>query len=154
MILIGLCYAFGLCHSFKSCALPPSLLSHALFLSPQCCLYNLLEGQPENSWSLGEKCYIISNLSRYSSLHLSCFLQYVHQPPRASDRHTIPARSPSVDGIPSRAIRFPRIMFATLGVSPAGRLGSNPYHHSPKFTIIPLDQISTPLLRNIWSVAS
>ena len=48
---------------------------------PQCCLYNLLEGQPENSWSLGEKCYIISNLSRYSSLHLPCFLQHVqHQP--------------------------------------------------------------------------
>ena len=34
LILIGLCYAPGLCHSFKSCALPPSLLFHALFLSP------------------------------------------------------------------------------------------------------------------------
>ena len=34
LILIGLCYALGLCHSFKSCALPPSLLFHALFLSP------------------------------------------------------------------------------------------------------------------------
>ena len=34
LILIGLCYAFVLCHSFKSCALPPSLLFHALFLSP------------------------------------------------------------------------------------------------------------------------
>ena len=58
------------------CPLPSYLM---LFSCPQCCLYNLLEGQPENSWSLGEKCYIISNLSRYSSLHLSCFLQYVHQ---------------------------------------------------------------------------
>ena len=34
MILIGLCYALGLCHSFKSCALPPSLLFQALLLSP------------------------------------------------------------------------------------------------------------------------
>ena len=64
------------------------------------------------------------------------------EPPRAGDRHTIPARSPSVDGIPSRAIRFPRIMFATLGVSPAGHLGPKLYHLSPKVTNIPLDQIS------------
>ena len=34
LILIGLCYALGLCHSFKSCALLPSLLFHALVLSP------------------------------------------------------------------------------------------------------------------------
>ena len=34
MILIGLHYTFVLCNSFKSCALPPSLLFHALFLSP------------------------------------------------------------------------------------------------------------------------
>ena len=34
LIFIGLCYAFVLCHSFKGCALPPSLLFHALFLSP------------------------------------------------------------------------------------------------------------------------
>ena len=34
LILIGLCYALGLCHYFKSCALSPSLLFHALFLSP------------------------------------------------------------------------------------------------------------------------
>ena len=34
LILIGLCYALGLCHYFKSCALPPSILLHALFLSP------------------------------------------------------------------------------------------------------------------------
>ena len=32
--LIGLCYVLGLCHFLKSCALPPSLLSHALFVSP------------------------------------------------------------------------------------------------------------------------
>ena len=34
LILICLCCALGLCHSFKSCALPPSFLFHALFLSP------------------------------------------------------------------------------------------------------------------------
>ena len=34
MILIGLHYTLVLCHSFKVCALPPSLLFHALFLSP------------------------------------------------------------------------------------------------------------------------
>ena len=34
MILIGLHYALVLCHSFKGCALPPSLLFHAPFLSP------------------------------------------------------------------------------------------------------------------------
>ena len=83
LILTGLCYALGLRHSAKSRALSPLLLFHALFLSPhlclQCCLYNLLEGQPENSWPLGEKCCIISNLSRYSGLHLPCFLQHVQQ---------------------------------------------------------------------------
>ena len=34
MILIGLHYTLVLCHSFKGCALPSSLLFHALFLSP------------------------------------------------------------------------------------------------------------------------
>ena len=48
-------------------------------LDPQCCLYNLLEGQSENSWPMGEKYCIISNHSRYSSLHLPCFLQLVQQ---------------------------------------------------------------------------
>ena len=55
LILISLCNALGPCHSFKSCALRPSLLLHAVFLSPQCCLgsqcclYNLLNGQTEDS---------------------------------------------------------------------------------------------------------
>ena len=43
-------------------------------------------------------------------------------------------------------------MFATLGVSPVRPLDPNSYHPSPKVTNIPLDQISTPLLWNIWSV--
>ena len=75
------------------------------------------------------------------------------EPARVGDRHTVPAGSPSVGGISSRAIGLPWIMFATLGFSPAGHLGPNPYHPSPKVTNIPPDQISTPLLWNIWSVA-
>ena len=128
-------------------------------LGPQCCLYNLLEGQPENSWPLGAKYCIIFNPSWYSGLHFPCFLQHAQQqhlsePTRSGDRHTMPARTPSVGGIPSRAIGLLGVMFATLGVSPAGRLGPNPYHPSPKVSNIPLDQISTPFLRNIQSVAS
>ena len=80
-------------------------------------------------------------------------IAFLSEPARVGDRHTMPARSPSV-GIPSKAIGLPRIMSATLGVSPAGRLGPNPYHPSPKVTNIPADQTSTPLLWNIWSVAS
>ena len=72
---------------------------------------------------------------------------------RAGDRHTMPATSRSV-GIPLRAIGLSGIMFATLGVSLADCLGPNPYHSSPKFANVPPDQISTPLLWNIWSVAS
>ena len=48
-------------------------------------------------------------------------------PAGVGDRHTIPARSPSVGGIPSRAIGLPGTMFITLGVSPAGCLVPNPY---------------------------
>ena len=65
----------------------------------------------------------------------------------------MPTRSPSV-GISSKAIRLTGVMFATLGVGPAGRLGPNPYDPSPKVTIIPKDQISSSLLWSIWSVAS
>ena len=93
--------------------------------SPQCCLYNILEGQPEKSWPIGGIYCIISNPSRYSGLHLPCFLQRGPQEHlsvnllKAGDRHTMPARSPSA-GIPSRAIELPGIVFATLGISPAG----------------------------------
>ena len=69
---------------------------------------------------------------------------FLSGPTRVGDRHTVPARR-SV-GIPSKAIGLPGIMFATLGVSPAGHLGLNPYHPSPKATNISLDQISTILL--------
>ena len=77
----------------------------------------------------------------------------LNEPTKVGHRHTMPGRSPSV-GIPSKAIGLPGIMSATLGVSPAGHLGPKPYHPSSKVTNIPLDQISTPLLWNIWSVAS
>ena len=77
----------------------------------------------------------------------------VSEPTRAGDRPQMPARSPCVS-IPSEATGLPGIMFTTLGISPAGRLGLNPYYPSPKVTNIPPDQISTLLLWNIWSVAS
>ena len=122
--------------------------------SPQCCLYNLLDGQPENSWPLGGKYCIISTPSRYSGLHLPCFLRHVQQqhlsePTRSGDRHTMPARTPSVGGIPSRAIGLLGVMFATLGVSPAGLLGPNPYHPSPKVPNILPDQISTSFMEHL-----
>ena len=55
---------------------------------------------------------------------------------RVVKRHTMPARSPSV-GLSSKAIGLLGIMFATLGAGPAGLLGQNPYHLSPKVTNIP-----------------
>ena len=58
---------------FLSCTFPEP------HQGPQCCLYNLLEGQPENSWPLGGKYCIIWNHSRYSGLHIPCFLQHVQQ---------------------------------------------------------------------------
>ena len=84
LILISLCFALVLCHSFKGWALPPFPPVSCSFpephLGPQCCLYSLLEGQQENSWLLGGKYCIISNPPRYSALHLPCFLQHVqHQ---------------------------------------------------------------------------
>ena len=125
---------------------------------PQCCLYNFLEGQPKDSWPLGWKYCIIPNPSRYSGLYLLCFLQQVKQHHLSVNLlgwvTGTQARSPSVGDIPSRAVGLKGIMFVTLGVSPAGCSGSNPYHHSPKVTNIPLDQISTQLLWNILFVAS
>ena len=70
---------------------------------------------------------------------------FLSGPARAGDRHTMPARSPST-GIPSKATGLPGIMFATLGVNPAGLLGPNSYIPAPKVTNIPPDQIPTPLL--------
>ena len=109
---------------------------------------------------MGRKYCIITNISRYSGLHLPCFLQYVQQQHLSVNllgqivcTQCLP-EVPSVGGIPSRAIELPGIMFATLGVSPAGCLSPNPYHPSPKVTNISLDQISTPVLWSILSVVS
>ena len=76
-------FTFVLWAFFQKLCLAPFLSVSCSFpeprLSPQCCLYNLLEGQPENSWALGGKYCIISNPSRYSGLHLLCFLQHVQE---------------------------------------------------------------------------
>ena len=84
LISISLCYALGLCHSFKSCALPTSLLFHALFLSPTqahnvaSTIFWRDNQKIAGPWR-GKYC-IISNPSRYSGLHLPCFLEHVqHQ---------------------------------------------------------------------------
>ena len=126
---------------------------------PQYCLYNLLEGQPESSWPLGEKYCVISNLFRYSGLHCPCFLQYVQQQHLSvtllgwvTDTQCLLEVYLLVAPLQGQ-LGF-RIMFATLGVSPAGCLGPNPYYPSSKVTDISLDQISTLLLWTIWSFAS
>ena len=121
-----------------SCSFPDPLPG------PQYCLYSLLEGQPENSWLLGGKYCIISSPSRYSGLHLpiggllgqrafptTCAAPAsLSEPGKAGERHTVPARSPSV-GIPSKATGFPGIMFATLGVKPCRPFGPK---HLPPFS--------------------
>ena len=43
------------------------------------------------------------------------------EPSRVGDRLPVPARGPSVGGVPSRAIQLPGIMFATLGIRASGR---------------------------------
>ena len=135
-----------------SCSFPePSL-------GPQCCLYNFLKGQPENSWPLGGKYCIISNPSKYSGLHPPCFLQHVQQQHLSVNPLGLVTGTQCLLKVHLLAslqgTGLQGTTFATLGVSPAGRLGPTPYHPSPKVTNIPLDQISTPLLWNIWSVAS
>ena len=75
-----LCCATSFFQRLCSASLPPVLCSFPEpHPGPQCFLYSLLEGQPENSWPLGGKFCIISGPSRYSALHLPCFLQHVHQ---------------------------------------------------------------------------
>ena len=59
LILIGSWDSLGLCHSFKRSALllPSCFVFFSWALSgPQCSLYNLLKGQPEDRWPLEEKC--------------------------------------------------------------------------------------------------
>ena len=87
LILIGLYYALVLCHSFKSCPLPTSLLFHALFMS-SIQAHNVAstifwrENQKiVGPWEGNSLYYCgIATLSRYSGLHLPCFLQHVQHP--------------------------------------------------------------------------
>ena len=68
--------------SQKSCPAPFPPVSCSFpepHRGPQCCLYSLLEGQPENSWPSGEKSCTMSSPSRCPGLHLPCFLQHVQQ---------------------------------------------------------------------------
>ena len=108
----------------------------------QCCLYNLLGGQPEYRWPLGGKYCIISNPSRYSGLHLLCFWKHVQKQPLSVNMlrqvtgtqcllnvHLLVA---SLQG----HIGLPGTIFATLGISPTGCLGPITYHPSPKATNI------------------
>ena len=73
-----------LCHSFKvvSCPLPSCHPVSCCFPWPhpgaQCCLYNLLEGQPEKSWPLWGKYCIVPSPSWYSGLHLPCILLHTN----------------------------------------------------------------------------
>ena len=66
----------------KLCPAPFSPVScsfHEPHLGPQYCVYNLLEGQPEDNWPWGGKYCIVSNPSRESGLHLPCFPQQIQQ---------------------------------------------------------------------------
>ena len=117
-----------------SCSFPQS------HLSPQCCLYDL-EGQPENSWPLGGKYCMVSNPTRYSGLHFPRFLQYLQQQHLSVNlvgRETGTQCLLQVHLLASlQGTGLQGTTFATLGVSPAGHLGPNPYHPSPKVPNIP-----------------
>ena len=115
-------------------------------------LYIHLSGQPENSWPLGGKYCIISDPSRDSGLHLPCFPQHVcqqHLSVNLLGWVTGPQCLPEVHLLVAS-------LQGQLGFQgqwlPLWELGLQTV--SSKATNMPLDQISTPLLLNIWSVAS
>ena len=115
-------------------------------------LYIHLSGQPENSWPLGGKYCIISSPSRYSGLHRPCFLQHVqrqHLSVNLLGWVTGPQCLPEVHLLVAS-------LQGQLGFQgqwlPLWELGLQTV--SSKATNMPLDQISTPLLLNTWSVAS
>ena len=82
LILIGLFYALWAVSFFQklgpapfppvSCSYPEPCQAHSV-------AFTIFLRDNQDSWPLGEKCCIISNLSRYSGLHLPCFLQRVQQ---------------------------------------------------------------------------
>ena len=107
---------------FVPCRLPSYFMIYSWAPpGPQYCLYNLLEGQPENSWPLGKKYYVISNPSRYSDLHLPCFLQHVRQQPLSVDLLGWVTGTQCLLEVICwwypRAVGLLGIMFATLGVA-------------------------------------
>ena len=137
-------------HSFKTCSLPPSLLFHALFLSPVQAHNAALQssgGTTRKQLALGRE--ILYNIQSLQIFRRSSFMfptacairASLSEHARVGESHTMPARSPSCGVIPSMAIGLPGIM----GVSPVGHLGPNHYHPSPKVTNIHPDQIFAPL---------
>ena len=129
-------------------------------LGPQCCLYNLLEGQPEDSWPLEGKYCKISNPTRYLGFHLLCFLQHVCQ------QYLLVNPLGWVTG--TQCLLEVNLLVASL----QGQLGFQgqclPFWGLAqqaiwaqtlttlllKLKTYALDQIYTPLLWNIWYVAS
>ena len=77
----------------------------------------------------------------------------LNEPSQVEDRHTMSARSPSV-GISSKAIGLPGKTFALWELAPQAIWAQSLTALLLKLQTNPLDQISTPFLWNIWSVAS
>ena len=155
LILISLYYVLWLSHSFKSYALPPFPPVSCSFPDPcpgpQCFLYNLLVGQPENRQPLGGKYYIISNPSRDSGLHLPHFLQHVQQ-----QHLSVGLLGWVTHNTCKKSIcwwhPFKDNWSCYFGSQPHRPFG--PKALPPKAANISPDQIPTPLLSNIWPVAS
>ena len=84
---------------------------------------------------------------------VTCTTASLSEPARAGDRHTISVRSQSV-GIPSKTIGLPGIIGLPLWELALQAIWAQTLTTLLKVTNIPLDQISTPFLWNIWSVAS
>ena len=84
----------------------------------------------------GGECCIIATPSRYSGLHLPCFLQHVQQQHLSVNLvgwETGTQCLLQVHLLASlQGTGLQGTTFATLGVSPAGHLGQNPYRPSPK----------------------
>ena len=153
----------GYVNFFKSCALPPSLLFYALFLSPvwahDVASTIFWRDNSENSWPLGEKYCIISSPSIYSGLHLPCFLQHVQQwhlsvnPLRWEtgtqcllEVHLLVVSLQGQLGFQGQCLPLWELALQAIWALTLTTL-------ILKLQTYPLDQISTTLLWNIWSVA-
>ena len=163
LIWIGLCYALELCHSFKSCALPPSHLFHAPFLRPipthsvASTIYWRENQKIAGPWEGNTMYYPIPVDIQAFVFHVSynmcnnSFSQWTRkgrwQAHNACEK-SICGWHPFTGNLASRDNDYHFESF------PAGFLDPNPYHPSPKVTNILLDQISTPFFWIIWSVAS